>query len=576
MSIERHFLERHQPGLADSPEVQAAVERENQMAEGLVDDWTPDERIGIYMWRLEQVFDHPIDRRRERLSAVLRQRLVDHFVIKSSDIPNSYYEQKLYPAEGELISRDQQAELADELIARQTDGLDSWLEFITSQEATYPPYLKYWIFTSAMRLGSYDPESKHFPHRDENSTDDFPELNPEAIALLCDIVERNELGKAEVFIQRHPELEELLQHGSFADLYAFAYNQVQQEMEQREVASGAWKRFDQGSDPEQLLSSLEDKGTGWVCSASLSFAAQRLACGDIYVYFSADTQGEFTQPRACILMSGSEIEAVHGAGNGQEMAPELLDVIHEKCQELPGGEFFGWQERCTRTLDELERWVKTELPLAEDDLFFLMGGYGRVQTFSGRAQSRVRELLKGADGLDDDFAQRLLDAGADDNLREHLAHFTNLSERTLQRLLGASLAAAPEAKLFSGQHSAVVIEKLKHFTGLSEETACALIDASPTNIPKVVSALPSFEQLGNVVAERLFQNNFGWAVLFQREVFSRLTWTDDELANRLLDSRWGYLVAENESTFQGLSEATRERIAIERLANNTSALQEAG
>src|SRR3990167_8163794 len=62
----------------------------------------------------------------------------------------------------------------------------------------YPDWLKYWVMRSVVGLSSYDKDEKHFPSRDETTTNPFPDLNREALAYVLDAVEKDDAYKQKV------------------------------------------------------------------------------------------------------------------------------------------------------------------------------------------------------------------------------------------------------------------------------------------------------------------------------------------------------------------------------------------
>src|SRR5690606_8399921 len=114
----------------------------------------------------------------------------------------------------------------EETIGRQTDSLDAWMDYLLSEDATYPDWLKYYAFRNILSLTAYDHQKGEFPKRSTGSVDwttlrEFPELNREALAYVLDEIENKYQG-----VTRKEDIRKLLQGENFAKIYAKAYEQA--------------------------------------------------------------------------------------------------------------------------------------------------------------------------------------------------------------------------------------------------------------------------------------------------------------------------------------------------------------
>ena len=147
------------------------------------------------------------------------------------------------------------AQLAEVIIADQESSLDSWVDYLGSQDAAYPDWLKYWAFRSAAGIGKYDKEQKQFAKRELKKTvAPFPDINREALAYVLDAIEKK-YAKGQIAFENLGEEEKvefgkLLQSENFAKLYAFAIEKVTPtSQEQITITEGKWVKYDQGSNP---------------------------------------------------------------------------------------------------------------------------------------------------------------------------------------------------------------------------------------------------------------------------------------------------------------------------------------
>ncbi|MEK7091520.1 MAG: hypothetical protein AAB900_00880, partial [Patescibacteria group bacterium] len=89
--MEKHPLHLKNPELQTSPEVQRAVEREEQKT-GKKGPNDPAERIEAYIDRLENIFLSPDERKRDRNLEMFRDKIYDTLIIKRENFPDSYFE----------------------------------------------------------------------------------------------------------------------------------------------------------------------------------------------------------------------------------------------------------------------------------------------------------------------------------------------------------------------------------------------------------------------------------------------------------------------------------------------------
>ena len=59
------------------------------------------------------------------------------------------------------ITESQKQELQKEVIENQKRSLDTWLEYLLSEDAkVYPFWAKYWAFQGMLKLGNYNKEKR--------------------------------------------------------------------------------------------------------------------------------------------------------------------------------------------------------------------------------------------------------------------------------------------------------------------------------------------------------------------------------------------------------------------------------
>lgn len=204
--------------------------------------------------------------------------------------------------------------------------------------------------------------------------------------------------------------------------------------ELRETIRGSWKKYSQiqgsyqpyyrfGDDNEavdrtvvdnvtamELSESLQGHRTGW-CTAGTRTAAHQLSCGDFYVYYSEDKNGDETVPRVAIRMEDGQVAEVRGIEPGQGLESVMVDITERQLRTLPGGgDYFERLENMKHMTDIYNRQHAGQ-ELTADDIMFLRFTKGAGEGFGQYADPRLAELLKVRDfGAD---LKLIVQAGAD-------------------------------------------------------------------------------------------------------------------------------------------------------------------
>ncbi len=389
--------------LQKSPEVEKAAERtETRTGEELPND--PATRIANYLSRFHEITDREDEESRTRGMDALKEVLHKKFVITAEEIPDSYFElQKRIAREqghGDLeITPGVRKGMEEIVVKDQTQSLDRWIDYLASDDAGYPDWLKYFAFRAVTKMGELDKEKKEFKKRSRGTTGLFPDLNREALAYVLDAVEQR-YGKGKK-IEDNPDLEKLLNDANFAKLYAFAIEKVTPASpEEKESVKGEWRIFPEGSDPTILTSSLQGHGTGW-CVAGESMAENYLNSGDFYVYYSEDAKGAYTIPRIGIHVDEGGVNEVRGIEADQNLEGAVVDIMEEKVRTLPGGEEYKQRAADMKRLTAVDVRAKKGEPLTKEDLRFLYEIDREIEGFGYEMDPRIEELRSGRDQRED-------------------------------------------------------------------------------------------------------------------------------------------------------------------------------
>lgn len=383
-----------------SPEAEQAAKRKEARTGEKVPQ-NPAAKIQNYLERLKELTDREDPAERERGIETLKRALYIRHVIRPKEIPQSYWDtQKRLAREqghGDVeITDDLKRQHAEIIVSDQRKSLDTWVDYLTSPDATYPDWLKYYAMRSVLNIGEYDKERKAFSKRRKDTVKPFPDLNREALAYVLDAIEKKyqkkDINLAALEAEEKEEFEKLLQGENFAKLYAWAIDKVTPASTERLAnTKGKWIKYNQNSDHVPLVESLQGHGTGW-CTAGESTAQTQLQGGDFYVYYSEDENGEPTIPRAAIRMQGNQIAEVRGVAADQNLDPHIGDVVKKKMQEFPDGEIYEKKANGMKRLTTIDNKTKQGQELTKDELIFLYEIDAPIQGFGYQKDPRIQEI----------------------------------------------------------------------------------------------------------------------------------------------------------------------------------------
>jgi len=399
--MEKHPLQIKIPELQKSPEAEKAVKKKERLEDIELPN-SPNERIDAYMDRLENVFLNPDEEKRERNIEMLKPAMYDRYIIKPEQVPESYFElQKQVARERgiavEEISENIKRQMIEVVIKDQKHSLDAWIEYLTSPDAMYPTWFKYFVVRNVLKLSQFDKSLGKFKSRTETTVAPYPDIYREPLAKICDIYEEAiKSGKP----QNDPEFTK-----SFPKLYAELITEsLASKIESNEEIRGEWIKYEQGNsqDAQKLFESLDGKGTGW-CTAGHSTAETQIQSGDFYVYYTFDKNNEPTQPRIAIRMDGQDkIGEVRGVLEHQALESQMTGILEEKLKEFgPEADQYKKKVEDMRRMTEIERKIKSNQELTREDLVFLYEIDSSIEGFGYDRDPRIEEILENRDtGVD--------------------------------------------------------------------------------------------------------------------------------------------------------------------------------
>ncbi len=356
------FLHQKFKDLNASPEVESVVNREvsalaepraKQAKTNELMPQKPEARIQAYLNYLSECVSIEDPRQRTEKLSHIKQVLHEKYVTKQEHIPDSYWEsiRRRHHEEGHgeiEIPDELKAKLASDIMTEQANSLNMWIDYLAGPDAAYPDWFKYFAFRSILRLNKYDKEKKQFTERTKGTVSPFPDLNREALALVCDALVKKQAGDPyDVGYDVRPEDKEkwqqYLRQESFAKMYAWAhehFNPIPEELLQK--TNGEWRTFPKGSDPQKLVDSISAYSTGW-CIRGQTTAADYLSHSDLEVYFSEDKDGNYTIPRLVVVRRDNITQEVRGVAYQENHDEYIGEVVDSKLAALPDGQL--WRKK---------------------------------------------------------------------------------------------------------------------------------------------------------------------------------------------------------------------------------------
>ncbi len=199
-----------------------------------------------------------------------------------------------------------------------------------------------------------------------------------------------------------PEVQQALDAKDFARLYALEFAKLIPTSETLlHNTAGQWIKYNKGSEPTELVQSIERHKTGW-CTAGEEVAKSQLSRGDFYVYYSQDEDGANSIPRAAIRMEGDKIAEVRGIAPDQNLDPHIAPVVGAKMKEFPDGAAYEKKAGDMRLLTLIEQKTVVGKPLTKNDLLFLYEIDTPIEGFGYDKDPRVAEL-RGQRNTDEDI-----------------------------------------------------------------------------------------------------------------------------------------------------------------------------
>lgn len=373
-----------------------------------------------YLSRLNNMVEKHGDALEQKLWAASAENLVMDY----EDIPDAYWKQQEQilrdNGQGRELSRDEKEKLAEDLIEKQRESINTWSNYLGDKDCPYPLWFKVYAFDGVSKMGFINKETKEFEKRDKSTVASFPTLNPEVLAKVYRNINEFYGVDKEDWLAQHPDDEKLVslvKSGNFPKLYAkelFETKTIIKTPEKPEDIEGDWFTYQLG-DEDELAKAAE--GTGW-CIADPNVAHNYLEYGNYghstnegtdeesnskakFIIFKLKApnspDGYSTNGVASIRLDpDGKVTEISGLNEGQAIEDSLIPTVKEKVLSLPGGKEFLQKFEDKQTLIKLDHKLQKGEDLTKEELSFLYEldrPIATLDTYNSK-DPRITELRK--------------------------------------------------------------------------------------------------------------------------------------------------------------------------------------
>ena len=348
-----------------------------------------------YLSRLDNMVEKHGDALEQKLWAASAENLVMDY----EDIPDAYWRQQEQilrdNGQGRELSRDEKETLAEDLIEKQRESINTWSNYLGDKDCPYPLWFKVYAFDGVSKMGLINKETKEFEKRDKTTVASFPTLNPEVLAKVYRNINEFYGVDKEDWLAQHPDDEKLVslvKSGNFPKLYAkelFETKTIIKTPEKPEDIEGDWFTYQLG-DEDELSKAAE--GTGW-CIADPNVAHNYLEYGNYGHSTNEGTDEESSSKAKFIIFKlkapnspdgystngvasirldpDGMVTEVSGLNEGQAIEDSLIPTVKEKVLSLPGDKEFLQKFEDKQTLIRLDHKLQKGEDLTKEELSFL-------------------------------------------------------------------------------------------------------------------------------------------------------------------------------------------------------------
>ena len=381
-----------------------------------------------YLSRLDRM----IEKHGDALERKLWEASAENLIMDYEDIPDAYWKQQEQilrdNGQGRELSRYEKEILAEDLIEKQRESINTWSNYLGDKDCPYPTWFKVYAFDGISKMSNaLNLDDADYNRRDNTTALSFPKLNAEILAKVYRQINDFYGVDKENWLSKHSDDEKLVslvKSANFPKLYAKELvdtKVILKTPERTEDVHGDWFEYKLG-DEEEIADLAE--GTRW-CVVDPNVAHNYLTYGQFINPgednnyddddWEDDDQTEYPEAKFIIFRledpnspgvyasNGSAsirldpdgmVAEVSGLGEGQAIEDALVPTVKKKTLSLPGGEKYLQKFDDKQTLIRLDKKMKKGQDLTKEELSFLYELDRPIATLDtyNRRDPRIPEL----------------------------------------------------------------------------------------------------------------------------------------------------------------------------------------
>ncbi len=381
-----------------------------------------------YLSRLDRI----IEKHGDKVERKLWEASAENLVMDYEDIPDAYWKQQEQilrdNGQGRELSRREKEILAEDLIEKQRESINTWSNYLGDKDCPYPTWFKVYAFDGISKMSNaLNLDDADYNRRDNTTALSFPKLNAEILAKVYRQINDFYGVDKENWLSKHSDDEKLVslvKSANFPKLYAKELvdtKVILKTPERTEDVHGDWFEYKLG-DEEEIASLAE--GTRW-CVVDPNVAHNYLTYGQFINPgednnyddddWEDDDQTEYPEAKFIIFRledpnspgvyasNGSAsirldpdgmVAEVSGLDEGQAIEDALVPTVKKKTLSLPGGEKYLQKFDDKQTLIRLDKKMKKGQDLTKEELSFLYELDRPIATLDtyNRRDPRIPEL----------------------------------------------------------------------------------------------------------------------------------------------------------------------------------------
>ena len=381
-----------------------------------------------YLSRLDRM----IEKHGDALERKLWEASAENLIMDYEDIPDAYWKQQEQilrdNGQGRELCRYEKEILAEDLIEKQRESINTWSNYLGDKDCPYPTWFKVYAFDGISKMSNaLNLDDADYNRRDNTTALSFPKLNAEILAKVYRQINDFYGVDKENWLSKHSDDEKLVslvKSANFPKLYAKELvdtKVILKTPERTEDVHGDWFEYKLG-DEEEIASLAE--GTRW-CVVDPNVAHNYLTYGQFINPgednnyddddWEDDDQTEYPEAKFIIFRledpnspgvyasNGSAsirldpdgmVAEVSGLDEGQAIEDALVPTVKKKTLSLPGGEKYLQKFDDKQTLIRLDKKMKKGQDLTKEELSFLYELDRPIATLDtyNRRDPRIPEL----------------------------------------------------------------------------------------------------------------------------------------------------------------------------------------